>query len=111
MPLRFQELYDELRRRQQHQPNRATIRSILSSSPEFVFMKTEGKWSLNLAVSTETSVKSLRRAAMIAHQAEGGTNVTQQEPISISQMIAKNRQELSDLRSMFLGKDKLGQSS
>ncbi len=111
MPLHFQELYDELSRRQQHQPNRATIRSILSSSPEFIFMKTEGKWSLNLAVSAETSVKSLRRAVMIAHHAESDTSMTQQEPVSLSQMIAKNRQELSALRSMFLGKDKLGQSS
>jgi hypothetical protein len=110
MPLRFQELYDELCGRQQHQPNRATIRSILSSSPEFMFMKTEGKWSLNLAVSAETSIKSLRRTAMIAHHAESGTSVTQQEPVSLAQMIAKNRQQLSALRSLFLGNDKLDSS-
>jgi len=42
-PLRFQELYGELCNRQQHQPNRATIRSVLSSSPEFVFLKAAGK--------------------------------------------------------------------
>jgi hypothetical protein len=110
MPLRFQELYEELCSRQQHQPNRATIRSILSSSPEFVFVKIEGKWSLNLAVSAVTSVKSLRRAVMIAHHAVSGTSVPHQEPVSLSQMIAKNRQELSALRSMFLRSDKLDPS-
>jgi hypothetical protein len=110
MPLRFQELYDELCRRQQHQPNRATIRSILSSSPEFIFMKKDGKWSINLAVPTETSVKSLRRTAMIAHHAESDISVTQQESVSLSQMIAKNRKDLSALRFMFLGNDKLDPS-
>jgi hypothetical protein len=105
MPLLFQELYEELCSRQQHQPNRATIRSILSSSPEFVFVKIEGKWSLNLAVPAATSVKSLRRAAMIAHHAESSTSVPHQEPVSLSQMIAKNRQELSALRSMFSGRN------
>jgi hypothetical protein len=111
MPLRFQDLYEELCSRQQHQPNRATIRSILSSSPEFVFVKTEGKWGLNLTVSAETSVKSLRRAAMIAHHAESETSVTQEEPVSLSEMIVKNRQQLSALRSMFLGNDKPVHSS
>ncbi len=110
-PLSFQELYGELCNRQQHQPNRATIRSILSSSPEFVFLKAEGKWSLNAAISSEVSVKSLRRTAMVAHHAEGYTSTTQQEPVSLSQMIAKNRQQLAALRSMYSANDKVGPSS
>ena len=111
MPLRFQELYEELCRRQQHQPNRATIRSILSSSPEFVFVKAEGKWGLNTSVSSETSIKSLRRARMVANYAESDTQTTRQEPVTLAQMIAKNRQQLSTLRSMYLAKDKPGSSS
>jgi hypothetical protein len=43
----------------------------------------------------------------INNYAESDTRVTQQEPVSLSQMIAKNRQQLSTLRSMFLGNDKL----
>ncbi len=105
-PLRFQELYEELCNRQQHQPNRATIRSVLSSSSEFVFLKAEGKWSLNAAISPEASVKSLRRAAMVAHHAEGHTSATRQEPASLSQLIAKNRQQLTALRSVYIANDK-----
>ena len=110
-PLRFQELYEELCNRQQHQPNRATIHSILSSSTEFIFLKAERKWSLNAAISLEMSVKSLRRAAMVAHHAEGDTSATRQEPFSLTQMIAKNRQQLTALRSIYLANDKLGPSS
>jgi hypothetical protein len=110
-PLRFQELYEELCNRQQHQPNRATIRSILSSSSEFIFLKAEGKWSLNTAISPEASVKGLRRAAMVAHHAEGHTSTTRQEPVSLSQLIANNRQQLTALRSMFLADVALGPSS
>ncbi len=110
-PLRFQELYEELCSRQQHQPNRATIHSILSSSTEFVFLKAEGKWSLDTAISPEVSVKSLRRAALVAHHAEGDTRATQQEPTSLSRLIAKNRQQFTALRSMYLAHDKLGPSS
>jgi len=109
-PLRFQELYEELCNRQQHQPNRATLRSVLSSSSEFVFLKAEGKWSLNTAISPEASVKGLRRAVMVAHHAEGDTSATRQEPVSLSQMIAKNRQQLTALRSIYLANDKLGPS-
>lgn len=105
-PLRFQELYEELCNRQQHQPNRATIRSVLSSSSEFVFLKAEGKWSLNAAIPPEASVKGLRRAAMVAHHAEGHTSATRQEPASLSQLIAKNRQQLTVLRSVYLANDK-----
>jgi hypothetical protein len=105
-PLRFQELYEELCNRQQHQPNRTSVRSILSSSPEFIFLKAEQKWSLNSAISSEMSVKSLRRAAMIAHLAEGDTIAAHQEPVSLSRMIANNRQQFSTLRSVYLANDK-----
>ena len=111
MPLRFQDLYEELCSRQQHQPNRATIRSILSSSPEFVFVKIEGKWGLNTAISSETSVKSLRRAKMVAHCAESDPQTAQEEPVSLLEMIAKNRQQLAALSSMYLANDKFGPSS
>jgi hypothetical protein len=57
------------------------------------------------------SVKSLRRAALVAHHAEGDTRATQQEPTSLSQLIAKNRQQFTALRSMYLANDKLGPSS
>lgn len=105
-PLRFQELYEELCNRQQHQPNRTSIRSILSSSPEFIFLKAEQKWGLNSAISSEMSVKSLRRAAMIAHLAKGDTIAAHQEPVSLSRMITKNRQQLTALRSVYLTNDK-----
>ena len=105
-PLRFQELYAELCNRQHHQPNRTSIRSILSSSSEFIFLKAERKWGLNTAISSEMSVKSLRRAAMIAHLAEGDTIAAHQEPVSLSRMITKNRQQLTALRSVYLANNK-----
>ncbi|MGH2496814.1 MAG: hypothetical protein ACRDIV_19090 [Ktedonobacteraceae bacterium] len=110
-PLRFQELYEELCSRQQHQPNSASIRSILSSSPEFIFLKVEGKWGLDTAISPEMSLKSLRRAEMVARYAEGDTSATHQEPVSLSGMIAKNRQQLTALRSVYLADVKIGLSS
>jgi hypothetical protein len=110
-PLRFQELYGELCNRQQHQPNRATIRSVLSSSPEFVFLKAAGKWSLNAVVSPEVSAKNLRRAAMVARYAEGDISAIRQERVSLLQMVAKNRQQLTALRSMYLVNDKFSPSS
>ncbi len=110
-PLRFQELYEELCSRQQHQPNSASIRSILSSSPEFIFLKVEGKWGLDTTISPEMSLKSLRRAEMVARYAEGDTSATHQEPVSLSGMIAKNRQQLTALRSVYLADVKIGLSS
>jgi hypothetical protein len=105
-PLRFQELYEELCSRQQHQPNRTSIRSILSSSPEFIFLKAERKWGLNTAISSEMSVKSLRQTAMIAHLVEGDTIAAHQEPVSLPRMITKNRQQITALRSVYLANDK-----
>jgi len=110
-PLRFQELYEELCNRQQHQPNSTSVRSILSSSPEFIFLKAAGKWELDTTISPEMSLKSLRRVAMVARHAEGDTIATHQEPVSLSRMIAKNRQQLTALRSAYLADVALGSSS
>lgn len=104
-PLRFQELYAELCNRQQHQPNSTSIRNILSSSPEFIFLKAERKWGLNTAISSEMGVKSVRQAAMLAHLIEGDTIAAHQEPVSLSRMIAKNRQQLTTLRSVYFAND------
>jgi hypothetical protein len=105
-PLRFQELYEELCNRQQHQPNRTSIRSILSASPEFIFLKAEKKWGLNTAITSEMSGKRLRRTTMIAHLDESDILATHQEPISLSGMIAKNRQQLPTLRSVYFANEK-----
>lgn len=101
-PLSFQEVYEALSERQQHKPNRATIRTILSSSPEFVFAKAEHKWVLNDDVVSEVGAKFLRRSATVAKQLEDDSSRTQQESVSLSQMITKNRQHISNLRSMYL---------
>ncbi len=102
--LSFEALYEELCNRQQHKPNRATVRTILSSSPEFVFVKAEGKWTFNPEVASEAGAKLVRRTVMVAKQIEGDGRMTQQEPrpLSLSQMIAKNRQHITALRSIYL---------
>jgi hypothetical protein len=110
-PLHFQELYQELCDRQQHRPNSSSIRSILSSSPEFIFLKPEGKWRLDTAISPEMSLKSLRRTAMVARHTEDDTIATHEKPVSLSGMIAKNRQQLTALRSAYLADVKIGSSS
>lgn len=102
--LSFEAIYEELCNRQQHKPNRATVRTILSSSPEFVFVKAEGKWTLNPAVASEAGAKLVRRFAMVAKEIEDDSSRTEQEPnpLSLSQMIAKNRQHITALRTMYL---------
>lgn len=102
--LSFEAIYEELCNRQQHKPNRATVRTILSSSPEFVFVKAEGKWALNSEVASEAGAKSVCRFAMVAKEVENGSSRTEQEPnpLSLSQMIAKNRQHITALRSLYL---------
>ena len=106
--LSFQEVYEALCERQQHKPNRATIRTILSSSPEFVFVKAQGKWSLKSGIASEIGAKFLRRSIMVARQSEVDSSMTQQEPLSpsLSQMIAKNRQQMASLRSLYLSDSK-----
>ncbi len=102
--LSFQEVYEALCERQQHKPNRVTIRTILSSSPEFVFVKAEGKWSLKPGIASDIGAKFLRRSIMVACQSEVDSSMTQQELLSpsLSQMIAKNRQQMASLRSLYL---------
>ena len=50
-------------------------------------------------------VKSVRQAAMLAHLVEGDTIAAHQEPVSLSRMIAKNRQQLTTLRSVYFAND------
>ncbi len=105
-PINFQALYEELCNKQQHKPNRGTIRSILSSSPEFVFLMEEGKWVLDLAIPSEIGVKRLLRTAILAHHSQLTSGIAPQEPLSLSQMIAKNRQQIINLRSMYVSAPK-----
>jgi len=111
--LSFQEVYEALCERQQHKPNRATIRTILSSSPEFVFVKAGRKWILNPVLSSEVGAKFLRRSVIVARQSKEESSTDQQEPtpVSLSQMIAKNRQDIATLRTMYLSDRKRDSSS
>jgi hypothetical protein len=97
----FQALYEALCDRQQHKPNRATVRSVLSSSPEFVFIKAEGKWALNPTIASEVGAKSLRRFTLVAKEVEGDIGETKQKAASLTEIIAKNRQQISTLRSLY----------
>ncbi len=101
--LGFRELYQALCRRQQHTPNSASIRTILSSSPEFVYIKSEGKWSLCPPVSAQEGAKVLRRSILVAHQPQGKQHSSQQgvNQYSLSEMIARNREHLRTLRALY----------
>lgn len=99
--LSFQTLYEELCKRQQHKPNRATIRAILSSSPDFVLLKAEGKWMLNPAITSEVGAKVLRRSVMLAKQVEGDSRMIPRETIFLSEIIATNRRHIKALRSLY----------
>jgi hypothetical protein len=94
----FSELYKELCSRQQHKPNRSTIRSILSSSPEFVFMRAEKKWRLHADITPEAGARALRKARLIAQDAA----IADGEAASIVESIAKSRQRLAHLRSIYM---------
>lgn len=93
----FLELYNELCDRQQHKPNRSTIRTILSSSPEFVFERVQNKWVLNNDIVPEIGAKGLRKVALIAQDLSRGG-----ETPSIRNMITDSRQRLAHLRSRYL---------
>lgn len=103
-PLSFQELYELLCKRQQHVPNSTTIRTILSSSPEFIFIKGNGKWCLNSMMTPEVGAKLLRRSALIGNEMVGGGRNIQPASLSesLSQLVLKHRQQLSVLRSMYV---------
>ena len=94
----FLELYNELCSRQQHKPNRSTIRSILSSSPEFVFVRAEKKWRLHADITPEAGARALRKATLIAQDVSLGDG----ETTSISERITKSRQRLAHLRSIYM---------
>ena len=102
----FPELYNEVCYRQQHKPNRSTIRAILSSSPEFTFVRAESKWILNPDIRPEDGTRMIRRARVIAHYDILGSNVKQQKSISLAEMIAKNRERLGYLRSLYISDEK-----
>jgi hypothetical protein len=100
----FRELFQAVSQRQQHTPNSATIRTILSSSPEFEFRKSIGKWSLNPQTASEIGARAVRRfglAAQEAPEAEGKAPVVSTPP-SLVEMIAHHRRDLQALRSRYL---------
>jgi hypothetical protein len=97
----FSELYNELCSRQQHKPNRSTIRTVLSSSPEFTFVRAENKWIVNPDISPEDGTKIVRRAKAIAHYNIVESDIKQQECLSLAEMIAKSRERLGYLRSLY----------
>jgi len=98
----FPELYNELCYRQQHKPNRSTIRAILSSSSEFIFVRAENKWILNSDVTPETGARALRKAILIAQDSYVGDDTIPQKTVSLVEMIAKSRQRLAHLRSAYI---------
>lgn len=100
--LSFQALYEELCNRQHHKPNRSTIRAILSSSPEFVFIGEERKWTLNPAVASEVGAKLLRRSTTVAKNFEDNSTRLRQERMLLTGMIAKSREQIAALRSLYL---------
>jgi hypothetical protein len=81
----FPELYNALCDRQQHKPNRSTIRSILSSSPEFIFVKAQNKWMLSDDITAEIGARALRKATLIAQD----ISISDNELPSITKMITK----------------------
>lgn len=101
----FAELYLELCQRQQHNPNRSTIRAILSSSPEFFFDKSERKWRLLSDVSEEAGASSLRKVAVAAQQIYSQNGHQSPDTPSFTTMIERNRQQLVDLRKFYRRKD------
>lgn len=110
-PLSFRDLYTQLCERQHHKANSATIRSVLSSSPEFVYDSASKQWTLHLSEVTEVGAKRLRHVTTIAkHLKERSIDEdqsqdiqqVQQETPSLSQMVAGSRQRLTLLRSRYL---------
>ncbi len=97
----FPDLYLALCQRQQHRPNRSTVRVILSSSPEFSFNKQEKKWKLLSNVSEEAGASTLRKVAVAAQQINNKNNHQSGDALSLTAMIARNRQQLTDLRQFY----------
>lgn len=101
----FSELYNELCQRQKHTPNTSTIRAILSSSSEFLFEKSEGKWKLHLDISGERGASSLRKVLVAAQQVVDKNEDQSPDLPSLTAMIAKNRQQLANLRQIYRARE------
>jgi hypothetical protein len=101
-PLYFQDLYEQLCVRQQHKPNSSTIRTILSSSPEFVFDEAKKKWRLNTTTTPEIGAKLLRNSTVLAKQFKNSDNEAEQESLSLREMLARNRKHLLALRALYV---------
>nr|BBH87545.1 hypothetical protein KTC_22960 [Thermosporothrix sp. COM3] len=95
----FLELYQELCHRQQHKPNTMTIRSILASSPEFVFTRKTRRWALRRDISSEVSARALRKAKAVAVYS---SEVELDKRVSLNEMIMRNRERLAYLRSLYI---------
>lgn len=102
----LQEIYEELAKRQHHQPNRTTIRTILSSSPEFMFLRQEKKWTLNSVIPSRIGAKLLRRSTMVANEIESYSSNSQQKPQLFADMVTLNRRHISELRSLYFPESK-----
>jgi len=103
----FATLYLDLCQRQQHKPNRPTIRAILSSSPEFFFDKSESKWKLLPNISEETGASALRKVVVAAQQIASKNSPQSTDTLSLTTMIARNRRQLVNLREFYRHKDPL----
>lgn len=110
-PLSFRDLYTQLCERQHHTVNSATIRAVLSSSPEFAYDSLSKQWALHPSEDKEVGAKRLRHVTTIAkHLKESPIDSEQsqvnqqdrQETPSLSQMVAGSRQRLTLLRSRYL---------
>lgn len=100
-PLRFHDLYLLLSQRQHHKPNSATIRSILSSSPEFVFDKTKQQWMLNTSTTLQATSRHLLGSLIVAKHLDHSLVENEQTQLSLTQMITESRQRLARLRSHY----------
>jgi len=99
----FSDLYLQLCQRQQHKPNRSTVRAILSSSPEFFFDRQEKKWKLLPNVPEEVGASALRKVVAVAQQSSDENSHRSTDALSLTTMIARSRQQLTDLRQFYKG--------
>lgn len=110
-PWSFRDLYMQLCERQHHKANSATIRAVLSSSPEFAYDSMSKQWMLYLSEVTEVGAKRLRHVATVAKHLKESLNDNEQPQESqqerqgtpsLSQMVAGSRQRLTLLRLRYL---------
>src|SRR5579883_593219 len=106
----FPDLYLALCQRQQHRPNRSTIRVILSSSPEFSFNRQEKRWKLLSNISEEAGASTLRKIAVAVQQITNKSSHQSGDTLSLAAMIARNRQQLTDLRQFYKDRNQISSS-